>query len=180
MRSWKRIIVLAVVLVIIAGSGAGAGEFYLHEQKDYWWYYVGTPGFYAVIPSNAERYYKKAVFGYEFLEILWEKENVVMEIGAIPNSTVTNAINFVAKRWSPFLKNETVLANREITTSNNLKAYFYAVEGTGPDAVKYMLRSVYFTKEGTVVYLAMYLPSGKYTGTMLNHWIKAVNESEWE
>ena len=164
----------------IASSGVAAGEFYLHEHKEYWWYYVDNPGFYAVVPNNADVYHAKTVFGYEFLEMSWNDGSIVMEIGVIPNSNVNNVVSLVAKRWSPFLKDELVFANREITTSNGLKTHFYAVEGVGPDGVKSMLRSVYFNRNGSIVFLAMYIPSAKYEGTMQTNWIKAVNEFEWE
>lgn len=180
MRSLRTAMILAVIIVAVISSSAAADEWFIHEHKQYWWYYVDNPGFYAVVPNTAERYYKKTIFGYQFLEMSWENGSIVMQIGIIPKSSVNEAVSFVAKRWSPLLENELVFANREITTSNGLKTYFYAVEGVGLDGVKSMLRSVYFSKEGTIVYLAMFIPSSKYEGTMLNNWIKAVNEFEWE
>jgi hypothetical protein len=188
MRSWRIAIILTIVFAAVFSSAASAEQdlgLYRHDDKQYWWYYADEVNFWAVVPSKenshaADHYLKKTVLGYEFLEISWYKDKIVMEVGALPNSTVSGAIDFVAKRWSPFLKDELVFANREITTSNNLKAHFYAVEGVGPDGVKYMLRSVFFNRAGSVAYLAMYIPSGKYQGAMQNNWIKAVNESEWE
>mgnify|MGYP000058633674 CR=1 FL=1 len=182
MRSKMLTGILALCLLcLLIGTQAKvfAGEFYLHDNKQYWWYHVADPYFYVAVPNNAELYINKTMFGYEFLEISWDKGTIVMEIGVIPNAKTDDVINFVAKRWTPFLKNTSVFANREITTSNNLKTYFYGIEGTGPDGKKSMLRSVYFNNGQAVVYLAMFLPSSKYQGDMQNHWLKAVNEFEW-
>jgi hypothetical protein len=180
MRSRKTVFILSFIILILTCQSAAAGEFYLHDNKEYWWYHVDNPGFYAVVPSAADVYVSKKVFGYDFLEISWDNGSVVMEVGVIPNSSRDDVINFVAKRWSPFLQDERVFANREITTSNGLPTYFYAVEGSGPDGNKSMLRSVYFSKDGNVVYLAMYLPNNKYQGKVERHWIRAVNDFEWD
>lgn len=174
--------VLIISVIIIFGmcnGSAAAGEFYLHEDNQYWWYYSDNPHFYAVVPNNAERYVSKTIFGYEFLEMSWDGGSVIMEIGSMVGNNTDTIIDFVAKRWSALLDDQLVFANWEITTSNKLKTYFYALEGVGPDGQKSMLRSVYFHHDNTVVYLAMYLPSSKYQGTIKNHWLRAVNEFEW-
>ena len=179
---WRRkmVFILSFILLAVNCAGVFAGEFYLHENSDYWWYHVDKPGFYAVVPIAADIYVTKTVFGYEFLEISWDDGTVIMEVGVVPNSSRDDVINFVAKRWSPFLNNERVFANREITTSNGLQTYFYAVEGSGPNGTKSMLRSVYFSRDNDVVYLAMYLPNNKYQGKVEHYWIRAVNDFEWD
>ncbi len=178
----KRMKIIFLTLILILGVvyiSVSAGEFYLHDNDQYWWFHVSEPHFYAVVPNNADLYVNKVQFGYEFLEMSWDNGTIVMEIGVIPGATTSDGINFVAKRWSPFLKDELVFANREITTSNDLQTFFYAVEGIGHDGKKAMIRSVYFHKDDDLVYLAMYLPNNKYEGDMRNHWLRAVNEFEW-
>ena len=113
MRSLRTAMILAVIIVAVISSSAAADEWFIHEHKQYWWYYVDNPGFYAVVPNTAERYYKKTIFGYQFLEMSWENGSIVMQIGIIPKSSVNEAVSFVAKRWSPLLENELVFANRK-------------------------------------------------------------------
>lgn len=175
----KDAITVGLIMLFIYSATALAGEFYLHDNDRYWWYYNDDPQFYAVVPNDGERYVTKTVFGYDFLEISWEEGTVILEVGSMVGNDTDTVINFVAKRWGALLEDELVFSNREITTSNGLNTYFYALEGVGPDGSKSMLRSVYFHKDDIVVYLAMYLPSNKYQGSMQNHWLRVVNDFEW-
>ncbi len=177
-RHYGLIIFLLLALGLLH-SNAIAGEFYLHDNNQYWWYFSENPRFYAAVPNNAERYVAKTIFGYEFLEMTWENGSIIMEIGSMVGNDTDTVIDFVAKRWTGLLEDRLVFANREITTSNNINTYFYAIEGTGPNGKKAMLRSVYFKQGDVVVYLAMYLPSNKYQGTLQDHWLRAVNDFEW-
>lgn len=160
---------------------ATATEFYIHDNNDYWWYHSEDPHFYAVVPSNGQRYSHKSLFGYEMLEIAWDDSAIIMEVGTMSGLDQASIIDFVGRRWTSLLANPRVFADREITTSNDLKTYFYGVEGTGPNNVKSMLRSVYFynADKDTTVYLAYFIPNSKYTGQMEQYWLRAVNEFEW-
>lgn len=166
-------------MVVVNNFGIAASGFYLHDDNQYWWYHSDNPHFYAVVPSNADQYNTKTIFGYNFLEVSWNNDSTIIEIGTIPNSDTDQVVDFVAKRWSSLLETRVVFANHEITTSNDLQTFFYGVEGTGPNGVKSMLRSVYFNNGDDVIYLAMFIENDKYQGEMRNHWLRAVNEFEW-
>lgn len=172
---------LLSMLMLIAFSSASLAStgFYLHDNNQYWWYHSSDPHFYAVVPSNADRYETKTIFGYQFLELSWHNGSTLIEVGILPDSNTADVVDFVAKRWSPFLENPVVFANHEITTSNDLPTFFYGIEGNGPNGIKSMVRSVYFNNGNDVVYLAMYIENNRYQGDMRNHWIRAVNEFEW-
>ncbi|NLM26470.1 MAG: hypothetical protein GX208_10220 [Firmicutes bacterium] len=172
-------IILIICLLLLSNQLAYASGFYLHDNKQYWWYHSEDPYFYAVVPSNAERYTKKTLFGNEILEIAFDDGSTIMEIGSFKGKEVSEVVDFVGKKWTSMIDNLVVIANREITTSNDLKTFFYAIEGIGADGKKGMLRSVYFKKGDVVVYQAMFLESSKYKGDLQNHWLRAVNEFEW-
>lgn len=172
-------IILIICLLLLSNQLVLASGFYLHDNKQYWWFHSEDPQFYAVVPSNAERYTQKMLFGNEILEIAFDDGLTIMEISSFKGKEVSKVVDFVAKKWTTMIDNPVVLANREITTSNDLKTFFYAVEGIGTDGKKGMLRSVFFKQGDAVVYLAMFMRSSDYTGEFQNHWLKAVNEFEW-
>ncbi len=171
--------VLISIFVFIMSGLVQASSFYLHDHANYWWYIQQAPGFSIVVPNTAERYVQKQYFGRSVLEMTWNDGAVIMEIGSIQGHEVSEVQQFVAGRFTPFVGNINVLSNRQITTSNDLFAHFYAFDGIGSDGKRSMLRSVYFNREDVVVYLALYLPSASYRGDLQSHWLRAVNEFEW-
>lgn len=176
----RHVVFGAIILLLFLGVQAvHAGTFYLHEHPSYWWYVVENPAFSAVIPSGADNYIQRSIFGMENLLMTFNKGSITMELDYQPGTDVESVRNSLDVRYKPLVKNITVLNNGEITTSNNLKAHFYAYEATGANGKKVMLRSVFFQKGRHVVYFALFLEADQYQGDMREYWIRAVNGFEW-
>ena len=175
----KALISFTVLILLMAAPTVWAGTFYLHDHPSYWWYTVSEPAFSAVIPSSGENYIQRSIFGMEVLEILFENGAISMEVVYQPGTNIEVVRQSVEDRFKPLVKNASIIANREITTSNNLKSYFYAYEGTGLNGKKVMLRSVFFQRDKHIVYLIMCLDSAKYQGDIREYWLRAVNGFEW-
>ncbi len=156
-----------------------AGTFYLHDHEAYWWYVVEDDGFSVVVPNNAERYVEKRIFGQKLLEMTWNDARVIMQVSFISGQDVETLREALSSQWEPLVSDVTMISDREITTSNDVPAYFYAFEGTGMDGQRGMLRSVFFSRDDAVVQLLMLLPSADYQGDLREYWLRAVNEFEW-
>lgn len=175
----KALISFAVVLFLVAAPAAEAGTFYLHDHCSYWWYMVSEPAFSAVIPATGDTYIQRSIFGMEVLEILFENGSISMEVIHQPGKDIEVVRKSVEERFKPLVKNASIIADREITTSNNLRSHFYAYEGTGLNGKKVMLRSVFFQRDQHIVYLTMCLNADKYQGDIREYWLRAVNGFEW-
>lgn len=173
-------IVGAIILFLFCGAQvSAAGTFYLHDHPSYWWYVVEDPAFSAIIPSGADNYIERSIFGMESLLMTFDDGSISMEVIYQPGTDVESVRNSLDVRYKPLVKNITVLSNQEITTSNNLKTHFYAYEATGANGKKVMLRAVFFQRKHHVVYLTLFLEADKYQGDMREYWIRAVNGFEW-
>src|SRR5690554_78642 len=129
----RRFLVFGLIIsCLFLGTQAGyAGNFYLHEHSSYWWYVVDDPAFSVVIPSEADNYIERSIFGMETLLMTFEDGTITMEVSWQPGTDVESVRNSLDVRYKPLVKNITVLNNGEITTSNGLKTHFYAYEATG-------------------------------------------------
>lgn len=169
-----------VILLVIAISQVGqANSFYLHENENFWWYMPENPKFSAVVPSNADRYLETKVFGQPVLQMFFRDNTIIMEVGSVKGSDVDTVRDSLIARYRPVVPNRNVFANREITTSNGLNAFFYGYEGRGAHGNQVMMRTVYFERNDVIVYLAMFLDSNRYQGALQDYWLRAVNEFEW-
>jgi len=169
-----------MILVVAAWPASAAGTFYLHDHPDYWWYVPADVPFYAVVPSTAQTYVERNVFGMNILEILMDNGNISMEVAAMKNTTIEAVRKSIEERFKPAVKDISVKANRMITTSNNLQCHFYHYEATGNHGRKVMLRTVIFERNGSVVSLSLFLDASKYTGDIQQYWLRLVNDSEWD
>lgn len=173
-------IVGALILILLFQTqGVQAGTFYLHDHPSYWWYVVEQPAFSAIVPSEADNYVVRSIFGMESLLMTFENGAIAMELHYQPGTDVESVRNSLEARYKPLVKNVSVLANHEITTSNNLKAHFYAYEATGANGKKVMFRSVFFQRGQHVVYLTYFLEADKFKDDLREYWIRAVNGFEW-
>lgn len=170
---------VAIILFLISFQAVQAGTFYLHDHPSYWWYVVQEPAFSAVIPSTAENYNQRSIFGMEILEMTFANGTIVMDVIYQPGKDVEAVRASLEERYRPLVTNVALLADREITTSNNLKAYFYAYEATGSQGKRVMLRSVFFQKDEHILYLTMFCDSDQYQGDVREYWLRAVNGLEW-
>ncbi len=177
----KALICAAVCLIFAAFilPASAAGTFYLHDHPDYWWYVLSDVPFSAVVPSTAQYYVERNVFGMNILEILMDNGTISMEIASMKNSTIEAVRKSLEERFKPVVKDISVKANRMITTSNNLQCHFYHYEATGNHGRKVMLRSVIFERNGNVVSLSLFLDANKYVGDIQQYWLRLVNDSEW-
>lgn len=178
MRRHLSIVILFLIL-FLSVQVVQAGTFYLHDHSSYWWYVVEKPAFSAVVPAKAQYYLQRSVFGMEILEMTFANGSITMEVNYQPGKDIESVRNSLEARYKPVVKNLTILNNGEITTSNNLKAHFYAYEATGANGKKVMLRSVFFQKGEHVVYLTMFLNADQYQGDIREYWLRAVNGFEW-
>ncbi len=72
-----------IILCLFLGVQAvQAGTFYLHEHPSYWWYVVEEPAFSAVIPSGADNYIERSIFGMKSL---------LMTITVLNNGEITTS-----------------------------------------------------------------------------------------
>lgn len=176
----KQLLVGAIILFLFCqGQVSAAGTFYLHDHPDYWWYVVEKPAFSAIIPSGADNYIERSIFGMESLLMTFNDGSVTMEVNYQPGTDVESVRNSLDARYKPLVKNITVLSNQEITTSNNLRTHFYAYQATGANGKDVMLRAVFFQRGNHVVYLTFFLEANEFQGDMREYWIRAVNGFEW-
>lgn len=156
-----------------------AGTFYLHDHPSYWWYVVENPAFSVIVPSKGQNYIERSIFGMDTLLITFKDGAITMEINVQPGTDVEAVRSSLEARYKPLVKNVTILANQEITTSNNLSCHFYAYEATAANGKKVMLRSVFFQRSGYVVYLTYFLEADEFKDDVREYWIRAVNGFEW-
>lgn len=170
----------AIILFLFLGvQVVQAGTFYLHDHPSYWWYVVEKPAFSAIVPASAQNYIQRSIFGMEILEMTFANGSITMEVIHQPGKDIESVRNSLEVRYKPVVKNVSLISNKEITTSNNLTAHFYAYEATGANGKKVMLRSVFFQKGDSVVYLTMFLNADQFQGDIREYWLRAVNGFEW-
>ena len=167
---------LIILFFFLGIQPVQAGTFYLHEHPSYWWYVVDDPAFSAIIPSGADNYIERSIFGMEHLLMTFQKGTITMEV--IYQPVQTSSQYATARRTVQTGGKEPPILSNEITTSNNLKAHFYAYQGTcqrqtGDAAIRVL------PKGRHVVYLTLFLEADQYQGDLREYWIRAVNGFEW-
>lgn len=186
----RKLFILAAVILalIVSNQVVQAGTFYKHDHPDYWWYVVEKPAFSVVIPSAPENpkteadkkvYISRSVFGMGILEIVFADGLATMEVIHQPGKDIETVKASLDARYKPLLKNITITDNKEITTSNNVQAHFYAFKAIGAHNKEVMFRSVFFQRGENIVYLTILLDSDQYKGDVPQYWLRAVNEFEW-
>lgn len=170
----------AIIIFFLYGSPViAAGTFYLHDHPSYWWYVVDEAAFSAIVPSGADNYIERSIFGMESLLMTFDDGAISMEVNYQPGTDVESVRNSLDVRYKPLVKNITVLSDQEITTSNDLRTHFYAYEATGANGKQVMLRAVFFQRGRHVVYLTFFLEADRFQDDMREYWIRAVNGFEW-
>ncbi len=180
---------VVILLTLLNVPVVQAGTYYEHDHPSYWWYVEKEPAFSAVIPSGVdpktnksggERYTQKSIFGMEILEISFKDDTIIMEVIHQPGKDIGVVKESLKARYKPLVKDVSIIADRQITTSNSIIAHFYAYEAMGAHGKKVMLRSVFFQKGNSVVYLTMFLDADEYHGDIREYWLRAVNGFEWD
>lgn len=168
-----------ILIFFLSVQVVQAGTFYLHDHPSYWWYVVDSPAFSVIVPATGQNYIERSIFGMDSLLITFQDGTIIMEVNSQPGTDVEAVRSSLEARFKPLVKDVTILANQEITTSNNLRCHFYAYEATGANGKRVMLRSVIFQRGGHVVYLTYYLDSALFKDDIREYWIRAVNDFEW-
>ncbi len=180
MRRYAAVALVLLTMVMLQGSLLASGTFYLHDHESYWWYVRTDPRFSVVVPNNAERYVEKRVAGQRILEMTWNDGRVAIQVVSLPGESRSTVLESVQGQYLPLLRDRSVVSDREITTSNGLNAYFYAVEGTDPQGRRSMVRNVVFQRGNQLVYLTMTLDSASFQGDLREYWLRAVNGFQWD
>ncbi len=173
--------VFVMVFMLAATAGAAvSGSFYLHEHDAYWWFVQQEPDFSLVIPNDAERYVQKHVAGQDILEMTWEEGSVVMKVVSLAGTGKGSVLDSLQGQYHPLLDDFSVTDDREINTSGNETAHFWAAEGDDREGNRYMVRAVVFENDDHIVYLVMTLRSRQYAGDLREYWLRAVNGFQWD
>lgn len=179
----KKIIPIFTVLILLLPASALAGTFYQHENSSYYWYVVDDPHFEVVVPSTAEGYLERELFGLSTLELFFGTGGPQFVVGSVtsPSVTIGKIKSMALSQWEHVFTNVKVEADRKITTSNGTSAYFYAVTASNPSAKQGMMRLVIFQQGNSFAYVMLSCYSSDYNSstTLRNQWIRAVNDFKW-
>lgn len=179
----KIVVTIFALLILLLPASALAGKFYEHEDSNYYWYVEDTPHYEVVIPSTAQGYLDKSLFGQKVLDIYFGSDGPQMVVGSIVSPSVTtDKIRAMAiAQWGHIFTNAKVEADRMITTSNGTSAYFYAATASTPSSKQGMLRLVVFQKGSRFAYLTLscYSSDWNNNAAMRNQWLIAVNDFSW-
>src|SRR5690554_1816611 len=94
-----------IILCLFFGVQAvQAGNFYLHEHPSYWWYVVEDPAFSAIIPSGADNYIERSIFGMESLLMTFNDGTITMEVIWQPGTDIESVRNSLDVRYKPVVK----------------------------------------------------------------------------
>ncbi len=179
-RRWIATALVVLAFVVLCGHALASGTFYLHDHESYWWYMRTDPRFSIVVPNDAERYVEKRVSGQRIMEMTWNDGTALIQVVSLPGESRDTVLDSVQGQYLPLLSDVTIVSDREITTSNGLTAYFYAVEGTDARGTRSMVRNVVFQRSNQLVYLVMTLDSARFQGDLREYWLRAVNGFQWD
>lgn len=173
--------VLALLFLLLATAGARAGEYYLSDEKDYWWYWDDSPKYELLVPANAESYAPKLIFDERSLEITLKKNGPIIRISSVAKVQGGYAAVKQAAlgRWQHVLSGVKVTGEADITTSVGVKAKHFIVQGKTPQGRPAMIRFVAYFKGADVVTLQLWCDEKDYGGDVQRQWIKAVNTLNW-
>ncbi|NLN20327.1 MAG: hypothetical protein GX162_13805 [Firmicutes bacterium] len=176
-----RRVTLTLLLVLLTAMGVRAGEYYLTEDAEYWWYWDDNPNYELWVPSKAESYAPKNIFQERSLEITLKKDGPIIRVSSVANikggySSIKQA---VLGRWQHVLSNVKVTEEKDITTSRGVKAKFLVATGQTPEGTTAMIRLVVYLKGADAAFLELWCNQKDYTGDTYRYWIRAVNTFNW-
>lgn len=174
------------LLALASAPVLGAGLYQYDEDRRFWWYLDTDPAFELLVPSNPSgaqypMYFHLKQFGEEVLTIQMGEQGPVFSVGILKGtkSDYTKLRDNILGSRKHLFTNARVLADRTITTSMGLQAYFYAQQAQAADGKNAMFRAVFFNRGNDVVYLTYFLYAADYTGFNEEAWIRAVNTFRW-
>lgn len=174
-------VALALVLVVLTATAAQAGEYYLSEDAEYWWYWDDGPKYEMFVPAKAESYAPKHIFQERSLDITLKKEGPTIRVSSVAKvrGGYAGIKQAVLGRWQHVLSNVKVTEESDITTSRGVKAKFLVAAGQTPAGATAMIRLVVYLKGADAVLLELWCNEKDYAGDTRRYWIKAVNTFNW-
>lgn len=178
-------VVLLLTVSIFAPAAAAAGDWYLHDDPELLWYWHKNPRFEIAVPYGPASWSPRYVFGEQFLEfVLAEDTTPIITVGVVSSeqADVESLREALVGRWSYQLANITVDADQTLESSLGLEFYFHLVSGDAPDGKRVMLRSVFYEREDSIVYLTLVTYSDEYAvdSFVRKAWLEAVNSFRWQ
>lgn len=174
-------IVFVLALLTLLSSTARAGEYYLSDEKDYWWYWDDPPKYELLVPAKAESYAPQKVFDERSLNVTLRKNGPTLRISSVTKvrGSYSGVKQAVLGRWQHALSGVQLTTETEITTSVGVRAKFFVATGKTPEGGNAMIRFVGFFKGTDVVFLELWCDEKDYAGSVRQQWIKAVNTFKW-
>lgn len=177
---WTSTVCLLLALFVVSAPAA-AGEYYQHDNAQYWWYLDSDPAFEVAVPANAYRYVEREMFGEKLVEIYLGPNGPILTIGTVAagRDRVPAIRQALLGRWGYLFTNPTVLDNRQLTTTNQVAADFYAQTAATPAGNRAMFRGIFFHRNGQIVYLTYVLNERDFADFPRAAWFEAVNSFGW-
>lgn len=174
-----RVSAIVFALVLALSSMTAAGEYYLSDVPNYWWYWDGEPNYEVLIPSTAYAYVQVDWAGSTSLEVSLDEKGPLLLIGTMPGTDVNKLWNALSARWAASVESSRVTTDSTITTEQGLQARFKVLEGRAPGKPNGMVRTVVFTKDGRMAYLTFVGNASDYSGDFQQYWLRAVHSFAW-
>jgi hypothetical protein len=176
-----RAILCVLVLFLTVPAVVQAGDYYLSDEKTYWWYWDDSPKYEVKVPAKADSYAPQRLFGERCLDMTLTKNGPIMGVCSVAKvqGGYTAIKQAVMQRWQHVLVNPKITSDSEITTTRGVHAKFLTVSAKTPDGVQVMIRLVGFVKGTDAVYLTLFCDEKAYSGETKNTWVKAVNTFNW-
>ncbi|HHW09237.1 MAG TPA: hypothetical protein GXX29_04630 [Firmicutes bacterium] len=182
MRMRHRLIwFLAVFITAAVSSMAAAGEFYISDDKSYWWYWDDAPRYELLIPSNCDSYAPSVIFDERTLDLTLKKDGPILRISGVSNfsGSYESLKEALLIRWRHVLSGLKINMEREYTSERNLKFRFIEITGKTPTGKTGMIRYVVYIKGRDVVTIQLFCEEKEYAGVIKDQWMKAIHSFNW-
>ena len=171
----------ALVFVVLVAAIGQASEYYLSDDKEYWWYWDDAPNYELLVPAKADSYAPRHIFDERSLDIALSKGGPLIRVSSVAKVGGGYAAIKQATlgRWQHVLSGVKVTEESDITTSRGVKAKFLVATGQTPGGSAGMIRLVVFLKGADAVFLELLCEQKDYAGDTRRYWIRAVNTFNW-
>ena len=175
--------VVLLVVFSIGAPAAAAGEWYVHDDPDLYWYWHKDPYFEIALPAEPVSWGERTIFGEELLQFFLPENTPVLTVGIVPaaHTNIELLRDALVARWSYQLSNTAVDTDQRLESSRGLEFYFHLVTGDTPDGKRAMLRNVFYERDDYIVYLTLVAHAEDYTvdSFVRKAWLEAVNSFNW-
>lgn len=172
---------IVLVLVCLVTGMAEAGVYYETSDKTYYKYEDENPNYETMVPAKGESYASNNYFGERRLDITLSTNGPVLRIATIPkvNGGYAGMKQAIIAEWKPLFTDLKVTNEAEYTNDRGVKFRFFEATGKTTAGGTGMIRFAAFTKGSDMVYVELFCASSAYTGTVKNHWMKAIHSFKW-